>query len=299
MNRIMSLMKVFRDELIKILYRERNSIMTIHARPKYAHDYTVFEIDKVKNESVAIIIQGNICYDNNFTVETIKLYKKLYPKCLIVLSTWDNENLKIINDIKKLGVCVVESSIPNVSGHGNLNYQLISTMAGVKIAKEKNVQYILKTRTDQRLCSSMNITYMLNLLKLFPLKLPLDCIGRIVVCSNGTFSNRLYNVSDMVLFGRTLDIANYFSAPLDNRSRIDYSQEDFINYSRNRPGEIYIATHYIESLGFNLKWTKSDSDYYLKELFIVVDSEALDWVWPNILVENIGGEFIKMENLFQ
>ncbi len=125
----------------------------------------------------------------------------------------------------------------------------------------------------------MNITYFLDLLKEYPMRIDIENAKRIVVCSNGCFSNRLYNVTDMVLFGELRDIKRYFSAPIDTRNGIDYSQENLLEYSKNRPGEIYISTHYIESLGFELKWTESDSKYYMKELFIIVDSESLDWIW--------------------
>ena len=139
--------------------------------------------------------------------------------------------------------------------------------------------YILKTRTDQRICSEMSITYLIDMVNMYPTNKEITNAGRIAVCSNGCFFGRLYNVTDMLLFGRTADIEKYFSAPKDLRNGIDYLQDDQIEYSKNRPGEIYLSTHYIESLGFELKWTEKDSNYFIKELFVIVDSESLDWLW--------------------
>lgn len=258
--------------------KHRKSIFTYHIRPQFAEDYEIEQSDFAKGKKVGIIVQGNICYKYNFTFETIKLYKKLYPTCYIVLSTWNNEDPLLIKKIELLGVDVILSEYPNNAGNGHLNYQLKSTAEGIYFLKKKGCEYILKTRTDQRICSEMNITYLLDILKVYPSS-RITNAGRIVVCSNGCFFGRLYNVTDMLLFGKTKDIEMYFSAPQDLRDSIDYSQKDQVEYSKKRPGEIYLTTSYIERLGFELKWTAEDSDFYMKELFVIVDSESMDWIW--------------------
>ncbi len=48
-------------------------------KPRYAFDDT------------AIVIQGPIEYTNNYTAETFKLYRSIYPNAPIVVSTWKNE----------------------------------------------------------------------------------------------------------------------------------------------------------------------------------------------------------------
>ena len=39
----------------------------------------------------AIVIQRPITYDNNYTADTFKLYRSIYPKVPIVVSTWKGE----------------------------------------------------------------------------------------------------------------------------------------------------------------------------------------------------------------
>lgn len=265
---------------LSIYFRKKKKLfLTTHTRPVLAHDYDLVP-DYSLGFCVCIIVQGNLMYEDDFTFETIKLYRKLYPSSTIVLSTWDDEDESMITRIKLLGCHVIQSSKPNLPGHGNLNFQIYSTNAGIKYAEKIGAQYVLKTRTDQRICAPQSLTFLLNTLKNYPISLKRDDIGRLVVMSNGCFSNRLYNVTDMLLFGKLSDIRNYFSAPYDNRYKVDYSQENQIEYSKNRPGEIYLSTHYIERLGFELQWTKSDSEFYFRELFVVVDSESLDFFWP-------------------
>lgn len=266
------------DILCKI-FRQNQSIFTYHVRPQRAEDYEIERVDYARGKNVGIIIQGNICTKYNFTYENIKLYKRMFPYCHIVLSTWSNEDSSLINKIAQLGIEIIQSDIPEIEGHGHLNYQLKSTSEAIKLLKEMGCDYILKTRTDQRICSEMSITYLIDMVNMYPTNKEITNAGRIAVCSNGCFFGRLYNVTDMLLFGRTTDIEKYFSAPKDLRNGIDYLQDDQIEYSKNRPGEIYLSTHYIESLGFELKWTEKDSNYFIKELFVIVDSESLDWLW--------------------
>jgi len=279
--KIKEYVRAFHDKLpYQLKRRDKDWFYSQHSRPKYAEQVTVKKTDTCDDKKIFIVIQGGIRYEDDFTVESIKLYQKLYPGAQIVLSTWDYEKSEVLQQIKELGVDVILSSLPQNSGHGSLNYQRNSTLNGVKYAIEQGAEYILKLRTDQRIYAEECITYMLKLLKLYPVRIQVDA-GRLVVCSNGCFKNRLYNVSDMLVFGKALDVLRYYSFPIDTRTCDDILEgEDSIEYSKKRPGEIYISTNYIESLGFKLKWTKEDSEFYFRELFIVVDAETLDWYWP-------------------
>ena len=41
---------------------------------------------------VAIVIQGPLILDNHFTLNTVKLYKRYYPGCKVIVSTWNDSN---------------------------------------------------------------------------------------------------------------------------------------------------------------------------------------------------------------
>lgn len=226
-------------------------------------------------------MQGAIKYEYDFTLETVKLYKKLYPKTVLIVSTWEEESEKYLKKIENVGVIIIKNSKPDKSGHGSINYQLKSTKIAIDIALSRDCEYILKTRTDQRLYGESNISYLLQLLNDYPINISVSANARIIICSNGCFSGRLYNISDMILFGMAEDILAYFSCPYDCRNNLTIVQgDDLLEYSKKRPGEIYFSTNYIEYLGFDLKWTEEDSMYFIKELFLIVDNEALDWYWP-------------------
>ncbi len=42
-------------------------------------------------EDTAIVMQGPIMYDDDFTMETLYRYRAIYPDTLIILSTWEGE----------------------------------------------------------------------------------------------------------------------------------------------------------------------------------------------------------------
>jgi hypothetical protein len=182
--------------------------------------------------------------------------------------------------VKGLGIAVVLSSLPKNGGHGSLNYQRKSSLAGIRKAIGDGAEFILKIRTDQRMYSNGNLSFFLNLILDYPIKNDI-AKGRLIITSLGTFSNRLYSFSDMVVFGYAEDILRYFNYPEDLRTSEDIVQdEDLIEYSKKKPGEIYIVTSYLEKLGWNLEWTVKDSLNAMIRFFLVIDCESLDLFWP-------------------
>ena len=74
-----------------------------------------------------------------------------------------------------------------------------------------NLKFILKTRPDIRINKNNLETYLLSLLKTFPLKEENNLINsRIIVPSLTTFKYRLYGLTDIVMFGHTNDLLIYF-----------------------------------------------------------------------------------------
>ena len=127
--------------------------------------------NKFKNslDDFAIIIQGPLDLKHNFTFETLKYYKLNYD-CKIILSTWEGENNKILNEIKKLDIEVLINKKPNTSGWGNINYQTLSTYNAIKHAKLLGKKYVAKTRTDTRIYSIDSLFYCSHLLRSYELK---------------------------------------------------------------------------------------------------------------------------------
>ena len=193
--------KIFNKIGLDIYRHDNRYYRTTYLRPKYACDVRVNEQDFCFGKKVAIIIQGAIKHEDDFTLESVKLYRKLYPNSFVIISTWSEEPHEYLRKIEALEAKVIQNEKPLNPGHGSINYQLKTTKAAIDLAVEKGCEYILKTRTDQRIYGEGNLSYLMQILWENPLHIETKAKGRLITCSNGCFSGRLYNISDMVLFG--------------------------------------------------------------------------------------------------
>ncbi len=250
-------------------------------RPKNADEVGIRSEKKAINKT-GIVIQGPIKYEDNFTYETVKLYNLLYPECEIILSTWEDETERVKELFADLKVTLCFSSKPIHAGFGNSAFQTISSKKGIDKAIVLGCERICKTRTDQRIYKP-NLFYELDrLLDLFPLKTDTEQKKRIICISTTTDKNRFYNICDMFVYGDAEDINRYFSCPIDERDYDVHMQmvwTNAVDFAKLRYAEEWFTTHFIESLGYELKWTKEDSDFYRNNLFIIIDASLLDFVW--------------------
>lgn len=280
---------VIKWRMEKVLWKgigflHKDKFLTYHFRPVYSRDILPEEKPEM-TEKIAIVIQGPICCKKSFTLETVKLYKRIYPHTVIIVSTWNSIKEKEAEELIEAGAVLVLSDEKEVISPISTNYQIVNTLAGIKKAVEMGCSYILKTRADQRMYAPGIFSYLFAMFDLFPLPEGTKALGRIAALGHHTFKNRCYSISDMWLFGKAEDILLYFSCPQDNRGKeiieeAESHREKPIVYSKYRVGEIYFASHYIEGLGNTLKWNINDSLNYYRDLFLIVDKEALDFYWP-------------------
>lgn len=273
----------FRNAGIKFYFNawrnRKNYFITSHLRPKYAGKVNVWPDELRREPKCAIIIQGPILKKYDFTLETVCLYKKIFPKTDIIVSTWDTEKPDYIKKIKAENIEVILNKEPEITGPSHINYQLKSASAGVKRAKELGAEYVLKTRTDQRIYGVNVLDFFYNLLKTFPSKAGYKQKERIIGVSLNTFKYRLYDLSDMVVFGALEDMELFWSAAPDNRpykSDPNLTQGEF---SRLRICEMYLTSEFLKNIGRELKWTLEDSWRAMAEHFIVVDQASIDLYW--------------------
>ena len=122
----------------------KNNYLTFHLRPKLATDTNLSSSVDKYNSDTAIIIQGGI-EDPKFLEETIKIYDKVFPNSLIILSTWKKEDIgNIINLNLNNKLKIIQSQKPDKPGDLNINLQLKSTSAGIEYAKNLNCKFVLK-----------------------------------------------------------------------------------------------------------------------------------------------------------
>jgi|TARA_B110000908_G_C10267599_1_gene466030 hypothetical protein len=222
----------------------------------------------------AILMQGPIIQKNDFTIETLKFYRLLYPNARLVLSTWNTEDKVTLEKIKNIGIEVVASEVPEVLGKSNVNLQLKSTNAGLS-SLGKHTKYILKTRTDQRIYSSDDwLRYLAEECELSTPEAGLE--RKLIVCNLNMYRSRKYLVSDMFMFGRAKDISLFWNIP---------QQIDDINVVLDTEcfgfhgAETYLMRHFLKVVDWNVTADKVDSSLFLRAYFHLIDKHSLDLFW--------------------
>ena len=108
-------------------------------------------------KNVTILLQGKILQP------TIDFYVENYPTANVVISTWIGSELNFSNLPETYKV--VLSKLPPNSGFQNINYQLISTLTGLKLV---DTDYVIKIRGDEYFS---NMEYVANEVAMNPKKI--------------------------------------------------------------------------------------------------------------------------------
>ena len=231
--------------------------------------------------SLCIVIQGPIVKENDFTLETCKIYKKIFNNSeTIILSTWDTEDKKYLKNFESIGVKVLLSKAPDFAGRANLNYQILSTMKGLEEGEKLGCEYAIKTRTDQRFYSTNLSRDLFNLLKIYPPSPNYNMHSRLIALSFNSFKYRYYGISDMFLFGNTQDMLKYWNSPLDTKKYEEYKTIKQKDLWQQYCSETYIASHFLKNIGVTPEFTLKHTWKIYKDLFIFIDKEILDMYWP-------------------
>lgn len=263
----------------------KNNYLSYHLRPK---DSKNFHLESTCNidEKIAIIIQGPIKEKFNFLKDTLIIYKKIFKNSFIIISTWENENKDLINSLSDENIYIIFNKEPAAS-RSNIDHQLISTNKGLNFAIQKKAKYALKTRSDVRLSKNNLETFLISLTKVFPVKKNGLINSRIIVPSLITFKYRLFSLSDIVMFGETVDLLKYFDATLYEESLIEFGIQNK-DLSKNRNilkndtplvAEIFLCARLIKKLDPAMNWGLECWWQNLKDYFCIIDNSALDLFW--------------------
>ena len=182
-------------------------------RPKKAEQLVSIEKQSPNADKFAIVMQGPLVLKDDFTLETVKTYERIYPGVFIIISTWENENAEYIERIKKETSClVVLNRYPQYSGFLNGNYQMVSTVNGIKAAKERGKEFVFKTRCDYRFYKKGLLEFMHSMILTYPCSDSLlDQRYRIVITSGRRDDMfRPFFVGDQFQFGYLDDLLNFW-----------------------------------------------------------------------------------------
>lgn len=260
--------------------------------PKYTDKFIPSQIQSSSIEGeVAIVLQGPVETKNNFTIESIKLYKIIFPKAQLIVSTWDDTPSVVIESLSKQGVHLVINKTFKPNGFANVNYQIVTSLAGIKKAKELGAKYVLKVRSDWRIYYEHSIDYLKALMTLFPVDPKNKCQlqGRIINGGGGRANFCMpFWLQDFMYFGYTSDLINFFSIPLDERQiddRIAYATSKLGPHHNGKaiatllPPEIYMTSNFLKKHIKNQELNYMQHWDNMKKYFLTINPEDINAFW--------------------
>ena len=208
----------------------------------------------------------------------IDLYKKNFKNENLIVSTWKDNNAENLLKIKDKNIKILFNKPDNNSGPFNLNNQIKTSYNGIKFAKELGSKYVLKNRCDQPMYGSQIFDQLINLSKEFPInsKYKNKIKSRIIFSSFDSFFFRCFSFSDMLNFGHTNDMLNFWN------SEYYYSKLFKQKYPQSNiviSNETYLVQNFLKRNNFKYKFNFKDHLKSISEIFCFVDKEFFDLVW--------------------
>lgn len=244
----------------------------------YAKDDFFLKLNSGFND-VAIVLQGPICHQDDFTLNTIRFYRGLFPNIKIYLSTWNTEKFDFSPDDE--GFVLVRNPLPENPGPGNINCQILSTRYGLERAKLDGCRYAMKTRTDYRFLEWQIPEYYLSLLKTFPPH-ETGLHSRLIVPPAQRFIP--FHGADYFMFGEIDDILAFWEAvplrakflsPVIPKEISLLTLEDCM--TPHWITEVYLYYNFARSIHHDIELSLNDYHQFLKDFLIVVDWN--NWFW--------------------
>lgn len=245
----------------------------------------VNEYISVQDNHIAIIVTGLLIEKDDFTFNTILLYRKLYPNVKIIYSTWNDQNKEVLNKIEKIDdVYVITTQVPIESGVGHINYQIKSAQVGIEFARKLGVKYVLRTRSDVRIYRKRVLEYMHNILLKYEVCSPFQDRRIITMSGRCGTMNVFYVLCDFLTFGTLDDMAKLYSISLDMRKvssdtlkGYDYQELTKCRYT----AESFLFKGYLDEIIRDTSFEMNYEDYYkaVRDYFIVLDEDLFQAYW--------------------
>ena len=281
--------------------RQSGQFLTRRYRPKSASDVgddqktstALSTAPLIKCEPCAIVMQGPTWDKDDFTFQTLEIYAKHMPNCRLILSTWDDTNPETVDRFRRSGVEVVLNEKPKVPGLYNVNMQVTTASAGIRRAAEHGAEWVLKTRTDQRLYHPEVMSGLAALAKSFPVSGSACGVQkyRIFGVGQGTAKFAPYHLSDQTVFGHVDDMLLYWTPPLraaelpstwPGDPKSIFLEVPIGEFCQHGAAESYLTSEFLKRLGRSLSWTLEDSWSAFADHLAVVDYGATDFIWVKI-----------------
>lgn len=211
------------------------------------------------NKHQAIVIQGPMQHK---PLHIAKFYSQFDN---VVWSSWEDEDIEIVKQVRDIGVNVILNKKPKFNGDRNINYQLNSTFKGIEYFKNKNnITEVIKIRSDfivygiERLLERVNGS---------------DISFMYVYDQHSSSYKPIYYLdywhhgmdfpADYIIHGNIETMYNVFNFQMEYMSEIPPEAIILRNYLKYKGFEINFDFEYLKGIGiqFFAKWAEQDNYY--------------------------------------
>ena len=233
-----------------------------------------------------LLVQGPVY--PNLTLSILKVFALLFPKDLIILSTWQGTKQSLIDELSPYVDITLQSEPPPYNGVQNRNFQIVSTQKGIEAAKRTGVSKILKTRTDLFLQESnlfLNEKHVRNVFQINNFGNEREVIdNRLIIPQTFTRKFLPFSPSDLVMIGNVNVMETYWDIPLDLRNFNLFKEcrsHCLAEISRCMLStECYLGVNFAKKRYQNISFSLSESWNFFRDNFIVVDNSWFGIYWP-------------------
>lgn len=229
-------------------------------------------------KDISVVIQGSLLRGKREGIERcLGSLAMVLPEAEIIISTWENEDICLIPSYVK----VVTSKDPGCFWETpyrayNLNRQIVSTLAGIKAATRP---YCLKLRSDHALLNT-------NFLRVSASR-PGTLFSAPLTITNLYVRNPekyplIFHVSDVVQFGATQDLSQYWDSELFDENDVLHPLDQ-----RNLFQQLF-STRFklVPEQAATLRWLSSKHNIVVKLNKVNDINPSLLKLWAEILTTN-------------
>lgn len=266
---------------------ESNCYVTYNLFPKAANDLDnhLTYANRDAGE-YCIVMQGPILEKNDFTLETVRCYKRLFPGILVIISTWEGESQEYIQKLEKERNCIVVlNHYPASSGPGNVNFQCVSSLGGMLEAKRNDKKFVMKSRNDMRITMPGTLEMLRQYLEKYAISESAGIMQKYRLIFFGAYLFHPYQAGDFFCFGHVDDMISYYDQPeMVSATQVDanYIIDNKWSYRMlfaNPQGENAINIHYFQKVNGKAECDLEEWWKVLSESIIALPLSFLNPLW--------------------
>lgn len=282
--------------MCKVYEKNSDYYVAYKIKPKTKEKLFTMEGENEFDAQIGIVMQGPLFLQDHFTLETVRIYGKLFPSAKVIISTWKDQDKQELALLEKEPNClIVFNDKPEEPGVLNSNMQRVSTVNGIRYAKEIGCKYVLKTRGDWRIYSKGALRFMIHLLDEFPCNCTVfEQKKRLIAADIATEETSImfypFWVTDLLMFGDVDDMEDYWNSDVTYKSEFNKQyvdkiireekytwkkriEEELLNEARIPMNYIRRKTGALPNISVKEYWD------FLKNYCVIVPKSLLDAFW--------------------